>query len=71
MTSMQNMDDSVLPGKAGETDGVERTFTTDEAFGETADAYPLDRDDAALPKGTIDPVYERKARVLNHAVQTG
>jgi hypothetical protein len=23
---------------------------------------------AALPKGTIDPVYEAKARVLNHAV---
>lgn len=25
-------------------------------------------DAAALPKGTIDPVYEAKARVLNHAV---
>ncbi|KZF18812.1 transporter [Xylona heveae TC161] len=24
---------------------------------------------AALPKGTIDPVYEAKARVLNHAIQ--
>jgi hypothetical protein len=23
---------------------------------------------AAIPKGTIDPVYEAKARVLNHAV---
>ena len=28
-------------------------------------------DDAgAIPKGTIDPVYEAKARVLNHAVST-
>ena len=25
-------------------------------------------DAAAIPKGTIDPVYEAKARVLNHAV---
>jgi hypothetical protein len=28
-------------------------------------------DDAgAIPKGTIDPIYEAKARVLNHAVST-
>lgn len=26
-------------------------------------------DVAALPKGTLDPVYEAKARVLNHAVR--
>ncbi|KAH8809391.1 MFS sugar transporter-like protein [Xylogone sp. PMI_703] len=26
-------------------------------------------DDAAIPKGTIDPVYEAKARVLNRAIQ--
>lgn len=26
---------------------------------------------AAIPKGTIDPVYEAKARVLNHAVRAG
>jgi hypothetical protein len=25
-------------------------------------------DEAVIPKGTIDPVYEAKARVLNHAV---
>ncbi len=31
----------------------------------------IDVDDAAaIPKGTIDPVYEAKARVLNHAVCT-
>lgn len=30
---------------------------------------PLALDEAAaIPKGTIDPVYEAKARVLNHAV---
>lgn len=26
-------------------------------------------DDAIIPKGSIDPVYEKKARVLNHAVR--
>jgi hypothetical protein len=32
-------------------------------------AVPSAVDDAgAIPKGTIDPVYEAKARVLNHAV---
>ena len=25
-------------------------------------------DVGAIPKGTIDPIYEAKARVLNHAV---
>jgi hypothetical protein len=25
-------------------------------------------DDAIIPKGALDPVYEAKARVLNHAV---
>ena len=27
-------------------------------------------DAGVLPKGTIDPVYEAKARVLNHAVSS-
>lgn len=26
-------------------------------------------DDSALPAGTLDPVYEAKARVLNRAIQ--
>jgi hypothetical protein len=31
---------------------------------------PIGVDDAApIPKGQIDPVYEAKARVLNHAVR--
>lgn len=34
-----------------------------------AEVIGLD-DEAAIPKGTIDPVYEAKARVLNHAVST-
>jgi hypothetical protein len=35
------------------------------------EALPSAIDDAgAIPKGTIDPVYEAKARVLNHAVST-
>jgi hypothetical protein len=40
-----------------------------EATGETRDTLPSVVDEAAaIPKGTIDPVYEAKARVLNHAV---
>jgi hypothetical protein len=35
-----------------------------------AEVVGLD-DEAAIPKGTIDPVYEAKARVLNHAVCAG
>lgn len=31
-------------------------------------ALPVLDEGAAIPKGTIDPVYEAKARVLNHAV---
>ena len=31
-------------------------------------AFGID-DAAALPKGTLDPVYEAKARVLNRAVR--
>lgn len=40
-----------------------------EATGETRETLPSGVDEvAALPQGTIDPVYEAKARVLNHAV---
>ena len=37
----------------------------DEAFHAAADSSA-----GAIPKGTIDPVYEAKARVLNHAVNS-
>jgi hypothetical protein len=41
-----------------------------EATGETRGTLPSGVDEvAAIPKGTIDPVYEAKARVLNHAVR--
>ena len=34
------------------------------------EALPAGADDVgAIPKGHIDPVYEAKARVLNHAIQ--
>lgn len=40
-----------------------------EATGETRDTLPSGVGEAAtIPQGTIDPVYEAKARVLNHAV---
>jgi hypothetical protein len=43
-----------------DNDSVDRTRTGSVALG--AD------DVGAIPKGTIDPVYEAKARVLNRAV---
>ena len=42
---------------------------TDNESKEGATLPALD-DAAAIPKGTIDPVYEAKARALNHAVCT-
>jgi hypothetical protein len=39
------------------------SVTEGDTFRDAADAVV-----AAIPKGTIDPVYEAKARVLNHAV---
>lgn len=42
---------------------------SDEAKEATTATAPAGVDDAgAIPKGHIDPVYEAKARVLNHAV---
>lgn len=38
------------------------TVSEGDTFRDAADEV------AAIPKGTIDPVYEAKARVLNHAV---
>ncbi|KFY63340.1 hypothetical protein V496_04025 [Pseudogymnoascus sp. VKM F-4515 (FW-2607)] len=40
------------------------TVSGGDTFRDAADAVV-----AAIPKGTIDPVYEAKARVLNHAIQ--
>ena len=41
----------------------------DKADLEQVETLPTAVDEAAaIPKGTIDPVYEAKARVLNHAV---
>jgi hypothetical protein len=46
-------------GTKGVIEGESKDLTTGMAA--------LDSD-AAIPKGTIDPVYEAKARVLNNAV---
>jgi hypothetical protein len=44
--------------------------TGDETKEPTFNTLPAGVDDAsAIPKGQIDPVYEAKARVLNHAVR--
>jgi hypothetical protein len=50
----------------------EKTAIRDEDLKEQAQQhqFPVGIDDAApIPKGQIDPVYEAKARVLNHAVR--
>lgn len=67
MTSMgMEMDDGVK-GVDHETAG--KIFTTDHRVDADDDNYgQFATVDAALPKGTIDPVYEAKARVLNNAV---
>jgi MFS family permease len=45
--------------------------TKEVAAPERADSIaPGVEDDAIIPKGQIDPVYEAKARVLNHAIQS-
>lgn len=68
MTSMETMDHPARPSKSTDTEDVEEPSVRDEAFGDTADLYLPESNDAAIPNGTVDPVYERKARVLNHAV---
>lgn len=69
MTSMGGeMEESVIPGKDGD-DGAGKTFTA--AHDINAEHYSLGAGsiDAAIPKGTLDPVYEAKAKVLNQAVR--
>jgi hypothetical protein len=46
----------------------EKLKQPNEATGEAREILPSGVNEAAaIPKGTIDPVYEAKARVLNHA----
>ena len=50
-------------------DAIEKTAIERAERDTGLEALPSGFDDAgAIPKGTIDPVYEAKARVLNHAV---
>ncbi|TAQ87463.1 hypothetical protein B7494_g4214 [Chlorociboria aeruginascens] len=68
------MAESDIAKSAGSHDGIEGVSGTRILDGETEskdDNHALDSIDdiAAIPKGTLDPVYEAKARVLNHAIQ--
>src|ERR1700753_3190939 len=56
-------------------DGVNKELSSTDVFNDKKDLEKnqnLDdlgvNDAGVIPKGTIDPVYEAKARVLNHAV---
>lgn len=61
-------DDSTSPPEAVEASYRKTANGYDnESKGEENALQALD-EAAAIPKGTIDPVYEAKARVLNHAV---
>jgi hypothetical protein len=64
---------SVTEGSTSRPEAVEsldnKTATgyDNDSKGDNITLQALD-DASAIPKGTIDPVYEAKARVLNHAV---
>ncbi|TVY40409.1 putative MFS-type transporter [Lachnellula subtilissima] len=58
------------PDTVGKTAVVdEYSNSKDEGEGEGGSLAAVVGDVAALPKGTMDPVYEAKAKVLNHAIQ--
>lgn len=60
--------DAVSRAEADDIDG--KTITVNDQDDSKEDISSLSgvNDVAAIPKGTIDPVYEAKARILNHAV---
>jgi hypothetical protein len=61
-----NTTDTEVPQNGNAT--IEKTTVNgDDPEKQLSVAYGAE-DEAAIPKGTIDPVYEAKARVLNHAV---
>lgn len=64
-----NITDTVPPRKGDETIDKIPQNGHDSDIKDTnfSEVVGLD-DEAAIPKGIIDPVYEAKARVLNHAV---
>jgi hypothetical protein len=61
-----NNTDTEFPQNGDEPIG-KRALNGDDPEKQLAPVEGLE-DEAAIPKGTIDPVYEAKARVLNHAV---
>lgn len=54
--------------KREETGTASGVFADEKVLKEQVTVSSAVDDVAAIPKGTIDPVYEAKARVLNHAV---
>lgn len=66
LVSDQPVPELVDKTAAAVVQGEDKDDKDDNAQVLTADS--IDLGVAALPKGTLDPVYEAKARVLNHAV---
>lgn len=48
----------------------EKTVKSGVVLGSSRNISVDDEGASAIPKGTIDPVYEAKARVLNNAVRS-
>jgi hypothetical protein len=68
---MEDTDISSHRGNTTDDVPAATRHTTIERDGKDTDFnYVISSDDTtAIPKGTLDPVYEAKARVLNHAVR--
>jgi hypothetical protein len=66
--------EEIISDKSTSHEGIDDVSKTPPATGnpniKTDPSIEGLSDAAALPKGTLDPVYEAKARVLNHAVGT-
>jgi len=69
-SSASRAEDDAVGKNIAVIDGVDSKLYTgnkSDSKEEVSSLVGID-DVAAIPKGTIDPVYEAKARVLNHAV---
>ena len=63
MSKYATNDDQLVKGKENGDDDVAKEQSITTAALSAIEA------EAAIPKGTLDPVYEAKARVLNAAVR--
>jgi hypothetical protein len=65
---MATSNDSTSRPENGDTIAKSKNLKEEDGSKEAVPSLVGFDEAAAIPKGTIDPVYEAKARVLNHAV---